>query len=99
LGTDDSSESCKGRFGVGRGGWDDWEVPGGGGYKEGEVWTRGKKAKTGGIRSGCAAARKKEPCAVLLPTAPGFLLIVPRPSALDLFGGAFYLKKKENIKI
>jgi hypothetical protein len=29
------------------GGWDDWEVPGGGGYKEGEAWTRGKKAKTG----------------------------------------------------
>ena len=58
---DDSSESCEGDLGLagkggGCGGWDDW---GGGGYKEGEAWTRGKKERRGSDLGAPPQERKK----------------------------------------
>jgi hypothetical protein len=55
---------------------------------------RGERRQRRGIRSGCAAARKKEPCAVL-PTAPGFLFNCTKAlSGGFIWEVQFFVKKK-----
>jgi hypothetical protein len=102
LGTDDP-RAAKGDLvlageGGGFGGWDDWEVPGGGGYKEGEAWTRGKK--DGGSDLG-APPRERKNRALSFPQPLVFFLIVYQgPQRWLYLGGAIFCKKEgKNMKI
>ena len=81
-------------FGVGRGGglggggWDDWGMPGGGGYKEGRGLDEGKERR--GIRSGCASVRRNQ--WVVPSHGPWFLFQFHQGPWRRLYlGGAIFL--------